>query len=808
MIMKNTDQQLVIKRNRKLENEINIVDLLRIVYANWYWFALSVFLCLVLGFYYIKITPQTYSRTASVLIKDEGRGAQLPTEAAAFEEMNMLNSMSTVDNEVLIFKSKRLMIEVARRLKLDISYKQSGKFRDWELYTHSPVQVSFPEATEQMSLTLSVTPVSEKEVLLSGFPEQPDSAKTVERMTVALNDTVETPVGKLVVTPSLYYSENYYGIPIKVAKRNLEVVALACNAGLQATLASKMATIINLTLNDVSPQRAEDIINTLIDVYNEDAINDKNQIAINTANFINDRLIIIEKELGGVDTEIADYKRENQLTDITSESRMYLQSTSTYQQEGLGLENQQTLSRYIRDYLTDPSKAADLIPANTGLSDTNIEGQIRDYNELLLKRDKLIGNSSDRNPVVQDMNNSLAAMRQTIIRTVDNLIAGLNMKIKNVRAQEARTSSRIAAVPTQQKYVLSVERQQKIKEALYLYLLNKREENALSKSITESNARVIDPAMGSNIPIAPKTKMILLASLVLGIVIPAGVLWAMAILDTAVRTRKDIEDNLTLPFLGEIPFKEKVKKEADQTLAVSEKGKDAISEAFRIVRTNMDFMSIDGGKQQVIMTTSLNADAGKTFISSNLAVTLAMTGKKVVLVDLDIRKGTLSKRMHRKSEGVTNYLLGTVEDLRSIIHSSEFHPNLDIIYDGPVPPNPAELLLGNRLDKLVEELKEMYDYVILDNVPSNMVADAAIVNRVANLTIYVVRAGMMDRRQLAEVEKLYTDKKFKNMAVVLNGVKYSRSGYGHYGYYGRYGYYGYGYGNDTRKKRKKIFGKF
>ncbi|WP_455668044.1 GumC family protein [Phocaeicola sp.] len=806
--MKNTDQQLVIKRNRKLENEINIVDLLRIVYANWYWFALSVFLCLVLGFYYIKITPQTYSRTASVLIKDEGRGAQLPTEAAAFEEMNMLNSMSTVDNEVLIFKSKRLMIEVARRLKLDISYKQSGKFRDWELYTHSPVQVSFPEATEQMSLTLSVTPVSEKEVLLSGFPEQPDSAKTVERMTVALNDTVETPVGKLVVTPSLYYSENYYGIPIKVAKRNLEVVALACNAGLQATLASKMATIINLTLNDVSPQRAEDIINTLIDVYNEDAINDKNQIAINTANFINDRLIIIEKELGGVDTEIADYKRENQLTDITSESRMYLQSTSTYQQEGLGLENQQTLSRYIRDYLTDPSKAADLIPANTGLSDTNIEGQIRDYNELLLKRDKLIGNSSDRNPVVQDMNNSLAAMRQTIIRTVDNLIAGLNMKIKNVRAQEARTSSRIAAVPTQQKYVLSVERQQKIKEALYLYLLNKREENALSKSITESNARVIDPAMGSNIPIAPKTKMILLASLVLGIVIPAGVLWAMAILDTAVRTRKDIEDNLTLPFLGEIPFKEKVKKEADQTLAVSEKGKDAISEAFRIVRTNMDFMSIDGGKQQVIMTTSLNADAGKTFISSNLAVTLAMTGKKVVLVDLDIRKGTLSKRMHRKSEGVTNYLLGTVEDLRSIIHSSEFHPNLDIIYDGPVPPNPAELLLGNRLDKLVEELKEMYDYVILDNVPSNMVADAAIVNRVANLTIYVVRAGMMDRRQLAEVEKLYTDKKFKNMAVVLNGVKYSRSGYGHYGYYGRYGYYGYGYGNDTRKKRKKIFGKF
>lgn len=804
--------QSKMSQQKKAENDmINIMDLFRIVYANWYWFALSVCICLIAGFYYVKSSPYVYSRTASVLIKDEGRGAKLPTEAAAFEEMNMLNTMSSVDNEVLIFKSKRLMIEVARRLKLDVSYKRRGKFRDWELYTKSPVQVSFPEATEQMSLALTVTPLSEKEVLLSNFPEQPDGVKTVESMKIALNDTVDTPVGKLVVAPGLYYSEDYYGIPIKVEKQELEAVALACNAGLKASLASEMSTIINLTLNDVSPQRAEDIINTLIDVYNEDVVNDKNQVAINTANFINDRLIIIEKELGGVDSEIADYKRENQLTDITSESRMYLQTTSTYQQEGLSLENQQTLARYIRSYLVDPAKAAELIPANTGISDANIEGQIKEYNDLLLKRDKLIGNSSDRNPVVQDMNNSLAAMRQTIIRTVDNLIAGLNMKINNIRAQEARTSSRIAAVPTQQKYVLSVERQQKIKEALYLYLLNKREENALSKSITESNARIIDPAMGSNTPISPKTKMILLACLVLGLFIPVGILWAMTILDTAVRTRKDIEDNLTLPFLGEVPFKEKEKNERHAAIAVSEKGKDALSEAFCIVRTNMDFMSTNGETMKVLMTTSLNPDAGKTFISSNLAMTFAMTGKKVVLVDLDIRKGTLSRRMQHKNEGVTNYLSGAVEDLQHIIHPSGFHPNLDIIYNGPVPPNPVELLLGSQLDKLVGELKERYDYVILDNVPSNMVADAVIVNRVADLTIYVVRAGMMDRRQLVEVEKLYIDKKFKNMAVILNGVKYNRSGYGyygHYGYYGRYGYYGYGYGDNTRKKRKKIFGKF
>lgn len=786
--------------NNEEENELNIIDLVRMGLANWYWFVLSVLICMALAFFYLKSKPFVYTRTASVLIKDEMRGAQLATEASTFEELNMLNVKSSVDNEVLVFKSKRLMEEVARRLRLDVSYKVHRRLRDVELYTQSPVILRFPDAMEGMSFSLTVTPLSDKEVSLSDFPEQDDSIPPVKKLNVLLNDTVDTPIGRVVVQPSLYYTEDAYGEPIYVRKNNLKMVAMACNGGLQSTLASKTATIINLSLNDAVPQRAEDIINTLIDVYNEDAINDKNRIAVNTSNFINDRLIIIEKELGGVDSEIETYKKENRLTDIKSEAGVYLQTTSRFQQENLELENQRTLVKYIREYLTDPLKSADLIPANTGLSDINIEHQITEYNELLLKRDKLIGNSSDRNPVVMDLNNSLAAMRQTIIRTMDNLIASLNIKIQNTVEQETRTMRRIAAVPTQQKYVLSVERQQKIKEALYLYLLNKREENALSMSITESNARIIDPATGSSVPVSPKVKMVILVAFVLGCAIPAGILWLLIIIDTRVHNRKDVEGKLSAPFLGEIPFREKEKGEKGQVceLIVRENSRDAVSEAFRIVRTNMDFMRAGVENMQVVMFTSLNVSAGKTFVSSNLAMSLAMAGKKVVLVDLDIRKGTLSGYMHSLTVGVTNYLSDKVGDVDSLIRKSEYYPNLDIVANGPVPPNPAELLLSERLDKLIAELRKRYDYVILDNVPSNMVADAVIVNRVADLTVYVIRAGSLDRRQLPEIEKLYRQKKFRNMALLLNGVKYKHSCYGYY----KYGYYGYQYGYGYGKNKK------
>jgi len=783
----------MISEKERLEesvNDLNLADIVRVGWNNWYWFVISLLICCGLAFLYLKSTSKVYTRTASVLIKDDSKGGGV-SESSAFEEVNLFSTKRNVDNEMLVFRSIRLMEETARRLHLDIGYVIKEGLREKELYTQSPILISFLETEEVESFSLIATPISENKVRLSDFYTTNEGGNLVVEegiITAVLNDTIVTPIGKAVVVPTFYFGEKYMNTSLKVTKSKLEDVVLHYRSALQTTLASKTATIINLTLQDVSIPRAEDVLNTLIAVYNEEAINDKNQITVNTSNFINERLIIIEKELGNVDTDIESYKRQQQLTDIRSETGMYLQATSQYQQDQLGLENQVALAKYIREYLIDPQKNTDLIPANTGISDVNIEGQISEYNELLLRRDKLVGNSSSKNPVVLDLNNSLNAMKQSIIRAVDNLIVGLNIQKQNVRQRETQTSRRISAVPTQQKYVLSVERQQKIKEELYLYLLNKREENALSQAITESNARIIDVATGSNEPVAPKSSIIMLAAFFVGLFIPVTVLWLRFTLDTKVRTRKDIEDVVSIPFLGDIPSRDKKDK---SEVVIRENGRDPVSEAFRIIRTNMDFMRVKSKEVQVIMFTSYNPGSGKTFVSTNLAMSFALTHKKAILIDLDIRKGTLSSRLGENKKGITNYLSGKISNIDDIIRKGEIQEKLDVIYAGPVPPNPAELLLSELLDELITELRKRYDYIILDNVPAGVVADATIVNRVADLTVYVIRAGMMDRRQLPYLERIYKDSKFKNMCLILNGTDMKNDIYGyHYGYS-----YGYGYEN-------------
>ncbi|MDL2254955.1 polysaccharide biosynthesis tyrosine autokinase [Parabacteroides sp. OttesenSCG-928-K15] len=777
---------------RKEEEQfISLIDIVHIVRGQWYWFLLSVILCLGAAFLYLKMTPKEYTRTASVLIKDDSRSGGA-SEAAAFEELSMFNMKRNVDNEVLVFKSRRLMRETARKLHLDVSYTIKEGLRTQELYTRAPVSAAFPEADEMEMFSFVATLVSDSEVSLTDF--RIFSASGEEQFlentyTALLNDTIETAIGLLVVTPTLYYNDSYLHTPVTITKRNLESIVTKYQSALQVSLASKTATIIDLSLQDVSIPRAEDVINTLIDVYNTDVVNDKNLIMVNTSEFINERLIIIEKELGSVDSDIESFKREHQLTDIQSESGMYLQTTSQLSQEELALENQLSLAKYIRDYLTDPTHNSDLIPSNTGISDMNIEGQIASYNELLLKRDKLIGNSSSKNPVVMDLNNSLSAMKQTIIRAIDNLIAGLNLQIGNVKQREVQTARRISAVPSQQKEVLSIERQQKIKEELYLYLLNKREENALSQAMTESNARIVDAASGSNIPVAPKSSIIMLAALIVGCLIPGGIIWIRNSLDTKVKDRKDLEDATTIPLLGEIPHRDK--KDKGNDVVVRKDSRDSVSEAFRIIRTNMEFMRVKSQDMKVIMLTSSSPGSGKTFISANLAVSLALMHKKVILVDMDIRKGTLTDRVGYTGKGLTNYLSGKV-DLEDVIHSGYMDNHLDVIHSGPVPPNPAELLLSERLDILVAELKKKYDYIILDTVPAGIVADASIINRVTDITLYVVRAGLLDRRQLPDIERLYKEERYKNMCTILNDIRYDKTGY-------RYGYgytYGYGYSKD------------
>lgn len=774
--------------SRKNDTGINLVDLLAYFASKWKWFLLSVLVCGGIAWYHYARSPLVYFRSATVIIKDPSN----KTSTTGLDRFDNIINKVNVANEILQFRSKKLMREVLQRLHADISYKLEDGLRSNELYNQSPVLLSFPDALPEQHFAFTVTLKDKKSLVLSDFT----GIDVKSDFTVEMYDTVTLSRGmRVVATPTNYYNDSWTGTPIRVAKLPMESMVNYYKSALGIQQEEEESSILTLALKDGSAARAEDILNTLINVYNEEAIKDKNQVAVNTADFINDRLIIIENELGGVESELETFKQRNQIVDIASSAGMYMSESQKYNTDALELETQLRLANFIKDYLTDPAKETDLIPSNTGIGDMNIESQINLYNTAKLKRDHLIDDSSANNPVVLELNNSLRAMKQNIIRAVDNMIVSLNVQRSDAQSREMRAQNRITSIPTKERKMLSIERQQKVKEALYLFLLNKREENALSQAMADNNARVIDGAEGSNSPISPNRNRILLLGLLVGLAIPSLACLGILFLDTRVHSRKDVEGIVSVPYLGEIPQDKEAGKLNEQEspfLLAKEQRDSTVSEAFRILRTNMAFMARKDLPQQVIIFTSLNEGAGKTFISKNLGMSLVLAKKKVILIDMDIRRGTLSRQFHLKKIGLTNYLADNTLLAEDIIQHQD---GFDIIAAGAIAPNPAELLMDERLDNLVTELRRRYDYIVVDSVPVGIIADATISNRIADLTIFVARAGRLDRRQLPEIEQLYKENKLHNMALVLNGADLHRR----YGYYGYYGYsYKYGYG----KKKK------
>lgn len=814
---------------------LNPLDIVKYLFQSWYWYLISFAVFIGYAWYKYSTTPYSYTCHGSVIFKNV-------QSVAALDRFRNYTPSVNVSNEILMFKSTKLMHDAVVALHAEVSYTVMDYMREKELYKESPVKITFHDVEESMTVSMRVTPISDKTVRLSDFSmgNSPD-------LIAKLGSTVQTPIGVVTITPTLYYSDSYYRIPITVTKRNVNAFVSEISPKLvisQAEIsdphnsmigaATISSSVLNMTLTDFSPVRAEDILNKLIAFYNEQTIEEKNMAAVTTTNFINERLEIISKELSGVESEIERYKVQHNIVDVSSEASTALSQHNLYTTQTKDLLVQEEQVKAMQNYLSDPAKDMELIPTNTGIGDGMVETQIVQYNNAMIRRNKLLEESSDKNPVVQELNRSLQSMKQGIIRAVDNKNNNLSMQLNNIRSRAGEASSRVSDVPRKQREMLSIERQQHIKQELYLYLLNKREENELAQASTQSDARIVEPARGSDLPVSPVLKEDVGKNALYAFAIPTACLLFILFFDTRIKGRKDIEDQTTVPFLGEIPDdkenrrrvklrkKKKVaqigkngEKEKDIFISVKAQGRDIISEAFRIIRTNMDFMSVNKDVK-VITFSSFGASSGKTYVSSNLAATFAQTNKKVVLVDLDIRKGTLTTTFsNRKTLGVTNYLSGNV-NLDDIILKNLICENLDVITAGSLAPNPAELLLSDRLDKFVEELKERYDYVFLDNVPYGIVADASISNRVADLTIFVVRVGHFDRRGLPEIEKIYNSQKLNNMCLILNGSIIQRRGYGYgYGYYG-YGYYGYayGYGNgysyepETKKSLwEQLFGK-
>ncbi len=563
--------------------------------------------------------------------------------------------------------------------------------------------------------------------------------------------------------------------------------------------------MVKLTFADQSTQRADEVLNTLIGVYNENWIRDKNQIAVSTSNFINDRLGVIEGELGNVDSYISSYKSANLVPDVGAAAAMYMNQSQQTQAQILEVNNQLSMARYIRSYLTADGTGNQLLPANTGLQSSNIQSLIGEYNEKLLQRNALVAKSSEKNPLVVQLDEQLNAQRQAVVHTIDNEIIALNTQLKSLRGSEAQTMSRLASNPTQAKNLLSTERQQKVKESLYLFLLQKREENELSQAFTAYNTRIVNKPGASGVPPTPNRRNILAMAFLIGLAIPFGVTYVKETNNTKVRGRKDVE-HLAVPFLGEIlntKDKNKADKQTGGTVVVKEGKRDIINEAFRVLRTNVEFMCASTPGAKVIAFTSFNPGSGKSFISVNLGMSIALKRKKVLVIDGDMRHGSTSAYIGSPSIGLSNYLSGSENDLSKVIVKDAVCDTLFYLPVGSIPPNPTELLESTRLADLINMAKEQFDYIIIDCPPIEVVADAQIIDRYADRTFFIIRAGLLERSILPDLDRLYEEKKYRNMAFILNGTRNDQGRYG-YSHSYRYGYgYGYGYGYNYGSNNKK-----
>ena len=794
----------------KADDFIRIQDLYYLCLAKWRWFILSLVVCLGVAVIYLLMTPPVYTRTASLLIKEESKGQSLSGDVGTtFSDLGLFQSNTNVNNELISLQSPAVMFDVVKRLHLEVDYATDGSFYPQVRYGQNlPLTVSFAGLGDNETAALTVESVRPQGVKLTSFMH--NGEKVDGEVVGALNDSLVTPIGKVVVRPAAGYVDwQKSSEPLTVSRSGLNSAVSRYAGGLSVALNDEKATIIDLSFRDVCIQRAEDILNTVIAVYNENWIKDKNQIAVSTSMFINDRLGVIEGELGHVDENISTFKSENLLPDVQAASQLYMTERSQAQSQILTLNTQLSMARYIRNYLTAGSSRNQLLPANSGLESANIENQISEYNTLQLQRNNLVANSSEQNPLVVDMDESLRSMRRSIVSSVDNLITTLNTQIRSLEKSDQRATERIAANPSQAKYLLSVERQQKVKESLYLFLLQKREENELSQAFTAYNTRVITPPTGSMIPTAPVKKNVLLISFAFGLLIPVVIVFLQETLNTCVRGKKDLE-NLSIPFVGEIPlygkvrrsglFRKKVTPLTETRVVVKEGSRDVVNEAFRVLRTNLEFVSGENSKGQVILMTSFNPGSGKTFLTVNIAATLAIKGKRVLVIDGDLRRGSTSVYVGSPHHGLSNYLAGKVQRIEDVIVPASETVRFDVLPVGTIPPNPTELLSGERLQALLADFRTRYDYILIDCPPIELVADTHIIEKYADRTIFVVRAGLLERSMLPELEALYTEHKFKNMAVLLNGTE----GNGSYRYGYRYGYhYGYGsnyyYGNEKQK---------
>lgn len=786
-----TPKQYPTTKNEDFEK---IQEWLYLCLSHWYWFVLSLFLAFGIAILYLLMAQPSYTRKASILIKEEEKNRSLSSEFSQFTETGMGVGKTNLYNEMITLSSPSYMLDVVKDLHLDVNYKTDGRFHEITLYGKTqPVVVTLPDIDPDEYAFFTLTLKSNNMVEMTDFIDKDHKKPLTKVVKGPIGTAIKTPIGQILVTPT----QNYIGkfeTPIRVAKNRITDVANSYASKLIVELNQERASVVDISLSDVSAERAENILNKLFDIYNKKWIEDINKQAISTSDFIDEELRTIESQLGSVDANIAQHKSASLTPDLGMATQINLNKVENTSSQLLELDNQIYMANLIKKQLA--SHKFEVLPANSGIDNAALSAQIKDYNEKVLQRNSLVENSSTKNPLVKDLDDQLNATKNSILTSLNTVISTLNDRKGSLESSKSQTTQKLEASPNQAKDLLSVERQQKVKEQLYLFLLQKREENQLSKAYTAYNTKLLNPPTGSRSPTSPVKLNVLIIATVLGLLIPMLILFIVNNLNTKVKGRKDIED-LSLPFIGEIPLSYRKRKgllalfnrrKEVREIVVQEKNGNNINEAFRVVRTNLEFVL--GKENKVVMLTSSNVGSGKTFISTNLATSFSIKGKKTLLVDLDLRKASMSTFVDSPQRGISDYLNGQYDRIEDVMVRERIHKNLDVLPVGTIPPNPTELLFSERLSSLIKSMRENYDIIVIDCPPIDIVADASIINNMVDVTIYVLRSGLLDRHMLPEVEKFYTEKRFNNMVLLLNGTTEESNGYG----YRRYGY-GYGYGN-------------
>ena len=776
--------------NHQDDNEISIMEILFTYMRYWKWFVLSVILAVIIAFIYFRYTVPVYNVTSTVILKHEknrgsGMGGNLGG-LGSLDGLDMMGSISSVENETYVIRSKSAVRTVIDRLNLHTSYIVQGRVKSSDMYNESPFIIAMDGAgldTLEQEIEFIAKMNEDNSISVEGTIGDKEYDTKLNNLPGLLN----TPNG--IISFMLREGAKPYYEPLLISIRPPRSTVNMFRSNLSVEPVSKTSSVLELSLKIPYPNKGKDFLNTLVDVYNYQTIEDKNLEATNTKNFINERLNIIDIELSSAEGTVEQYKREQGMTDLEADLARSLQQSSQYEHKLVEAETQLSIVNSLNDYVSNPANQGRPVPSNIGVKDPTLAATTNEYNKLLAERERLSRSMEDSNPVMQKMNEQIRSLRVSINQSIASVRDGLSIERRNIANQVRLYSGKIEDVPRQERQFTEIAREQQIKASLYLLLLQKREENALALAATANNAKVLDEASREAV-IHPKKPIILLAALLLALLIPVGIIYLLDIVQYKIRTRSDVDRINKLPVLGEIP---RFDGDEDINIVVAEHDVTEIDEAFRMMRTNLMF-SMDSEDKVVVFTSTIPGE-GKSFVALNTAISLTMLEKKVLLLGMDLRLPRVAEYLNISNEtGLTTYLSGYEEDINKLIRTTEISEYLYVMPAGPIPPNPAELLSRKTLDNAIATLRPKFDYIIIDSAPVSLVSDTLIINRIADANVYVCRANYSSKTNLKFANELMEEGKLKNMLLLINDVKNFHYGYG----------YGYGYGYVEKKKKTRF----